>query len=174
MANKNWTTGRRRDADVIAALERIASAVGSGETWSLNIHVLQGQPVLINGAWGTVKDSQQLTDLLSVNEPLAWQFNATYPSVPGANLQIVRQPETLDTVTLNIADGLSAQQYIPFLTSTATEFPSFYNTIAIEKVLGKEIAEFYRARESAVLRLEGVTQKLIGDTDKYRLVDCNT
>jgi hypothetical protein len=169
MASKTWTTARRRDSEVIAALEHIAAAAGSSENWSLTIHVGQGQPVLVNGAWSTVKTTPDLAALISANEALAFQFSATFPNVSGASMQVVRAPEPFDTVTWNFQDGVSPSQYIPFLKSVTEQFLSFVNAVAIEKILGRELAEFYRAREASVLRLENVTQKLIEDTDQYRL-----
>jgi len=169
MANKAWITSRRSDADVVSAFEAIAAAIGCGDTWTLHIVVLPGQPVLVNGAWSSVKSSTPLAQLLNVNEPLAHQFNAGFPNVPGATLQLIRQPDTNDTVTLNVADGQSPEQFIPFFGITFAKFPTLFNAIAIEKLLGAELANFYRARETAVLRLEGISQKLIEDTDQYRL-----
>ena len=55
------------------------------------------------------------------------------------------------------------------LTAIQSRFAPLNRSVEIEKVLGPEMAEFYRRREEGLARLENLTQKLIVETHDYRI-----
>jgi len=71
-------------------------------------------------------------------------------------------------VTLNFPENLDAAQLLTILAATHSQFPTYARAESIDRLLGHELAEFYRARESGLLRLETLNQTLTEDTDKYR------
>jgi hypothetical protein len=54
------------------------------------------------------------------------------------------------------------------LKAVHNRFTRFNRTTALDKALGPELAEFYRRREEGLLRLEGLTQKLVEENESYR------
>ncbi|MBE7558430.1 hypothetical protein HS125_05605 [bacterium] len=162
-APQKYKTHRLRDGRIIDALKAIAaefpnskstlqlSFAGKSLTWS----VLQTEDhediVYIREAESALVESATLT----IHEPLQ------------SSIRIGRL-DAVDEVTLNIGEKVSNRDSIRLLSIAAMHFPPYERTEALDKLLGNELAEFYRKRDEALLRLESMTQKLIEENESYR------
>jgi hypothetical protein len=171
MAQIPIRTARKRDADVIEAFQRIDSTVGGqGNNWSLTVFIgaQSGNPQ-INGPWEAVKEQPGVQSLLKENGSLAGFFNASFPGMPSLSITLVRNfADNFDLVTAHIPDNQPAPIITSLMKRLETEFPTFASGAVVEQLLGKEFADFYRARDLSVGRIENSLTKLIEDADVYR------
>ena len=86
----------------------------------------------------------------------------------------VTRGEILDTITVNYnTAGVNASQVHPaqlmkWTQQVQKEFPQHGRDAKLDKLLGDELAEFYRKREEALCRLEGANQELFENLAKQK------
>jgi len=171
MAHIPIRTARRRDADVIEAFQRINASVGGGEgNWSLSVFIgPDGGNPQITGAWEAVKNLPALQALIDANGALASHITANFPGMHGLSISLTRNlSENFDAVSAQVPENQAAPLITSLMKCLASGFPSYVSGDAIEKILGKDLADFYRARDESVTRIENTLAKLIEDTHGYR------
>lgn len=167
MANNNWESFRKRDADVISSFEKIAEVMGWQASAKLSIQVAEGHnlrlEVNLSGA-RTNSDLSKLLDMGSASAHLL-SLQAGHPSI-----QIRRTKDrSMDSVTVHFEDSMAIPKLLDLLSTIEKELPRVNAAESIEKILGPEVAQFYRVRDAALIKLESTAQKLIEETASYRL-----
>jgi len=171
MAQITIKTARRRDADVIDAFLQINGSVdGQTNSWNLQAFIgPQGGNPQINGTWDAVKELPALKALLGANGSLALHLSASFPGLAGLHISLVRNlAEYVDTVQASIPENQQAPMITSVMKAIESGFPSYATGDAIEKILGKDLADFYRARDESTTRIENTLSRLIEDADGYR------
>lgn len=140
----------------------------SGASATLYGQIAERHQLQFNVPIATVRKDPTVTALIALNGAFAFNLGVRLDSL-NAHVSIQRlQNQSTDKVRFEFPDGMSADSLLQLLPAVSKEFPSFVQAEVVEKLLGSEIAEFYRAREGALLRLESLAQKMIEDTDRYR------
>jgi hypothetical protein len=166
MASNTWQTFRKTDAELIASFRKIAATQDWGGAVSLHVQLAQGHGPAINGPFETVIANSALKDLVGLGGALAWRMTLTLHQ---QSIQIERPIDrNIDIVGLNFPDQLQPEKLVRLLSVTHAELPTYARVESIDRLLGDELAEFYRAREAGLLKLEGLTQNLAHDTAAYR------
>lgn len=166
MANNTWESLRKRDADVLASFERIAQAL-SPSIARLDIRIAEGHNPTISIALTEARSNNHVAALCQLNGSIATWLNLNMD--PRGSITVQRPKDrATDHITMHFQDQLPIEQLLPLLDIAVSEFPHLTRADSIERILGPDIAKFYNARDIALVRLEGVTQKLIEDTDTYR------
>ncbi|WP_447599974.1 hypothetical protein [Nitrospira sp. Nam80] len=79
----------------------------------------------------------------------------------------IQRQEPFDQVSIHFQDDEPAK-YASFIAAVYTELQAIDSKESIERILGSEVAEFYRQREETLVRLENLSQKLIEQNEEYR------
>jgi hypothetical protein len=167
MAENSWETFRQTDADVITAFTAISREGKWEQTqFRLAISIAHGHGPDINVPLEEVPQQHQILALLAVGGSVAHRITL---GCGRSTLYVHRPPNaTTDKVGINFPDNLDPAQLISILAAVHSHFPTYARVQSIDRLLGDELAAFYRARESGLLRLETLNQKLTEDTDQYR------
>ena len=107
------------------------------------------------------------TFVITSETSLAWQVQITVPTLSNASIAIIRQPGS-DLAQISINNELDRNKAIAFISSCKENLRAYERTLKLDSLLGDELAEFYRKREDALIRLESLSQKLIEQNEAYR------
>lgn len=167
MAKREWDTPRKSDEAVLSSFERVIAAIGGSTASQLQIYVADGHPGS-NVTVSSARTEPQIAKLLSADSAVASKFQLNLGK-PFGTLQIERQRNrTSDLLTLTISDSAATENAIQSSVEILREFPQAPNLQMVESVLGTQLADFYSTREVGLLRLEGLAQKIIEETERYR------
>jgi hypothetical protein len=164
--NNEWETFRLRDADVLQRFREIASEFGAPNA-QLHIRLAEGHNATIEGSLSQAEQDPRVTALTGVNEPVAYHLQFTPEG--GSVIAVIRPKDrATDLVRVTLNQNWDATQILRLLPLVREKFPHLNRADSIERILGPDIAQFYRAREVGLARLEQVAQDLIEKTDEYR------
>jgi len=166
MGATSYWTFRTADRDIIKALVSVSETL-SQANGKLTINIAQKYPQTLECTLAEAAENEQIKELISLGESVFWQVQVHFPQLKNASV-IVRREDTHHEVTLNFNDQLSREVLVPMIAATRKHFPAYERTEATDKLLGDELAEFYRKREAGLLRLEGLTQRLTEENEEYR------
>ena len=120
----------------------------------------QGTP--LNQSFANLLTNEELSQIITDNGFIVKTFELNFGN---HTLTIQRTPTT---------DEVGFQGQIPFI--NAAKFMAtiqkhiipYARNESIDKLIGDELAEFYRKREEGLCRLEGLSQKIITENEEYR------
>lgn len=101
------------------------------------------------------------------NRSLIWSVNLEIGQFLSAQV-IVERSNGFDQARVIFQANSDQFQVARLLDVTQKHLRPFVRTPELDTLLGTELADFYAKREEALLRLEGVSQKLIEQNEAYR------
>jgi hypothetical protein len=107
--------------------------------------------------------------ILDSEATLFFRLSVSFPASNGQVSVSVKREGGHDTVTVNFnTNDFSPTVAAKILAAAHKHLRAYDRTESIDKFLGDELAEFYRKREAALLKLEQITQNLINQNTEYR------
>jgi hypothetical protein len=165
-ANSEWETFRLRDAEILQKFKEIAKAFNPDAT--LHVRIAEGHNLAIDTSLSAADSDPRIQALLAPNEPVAHVLQLNVDAQTHVILTRLKD-RSLDTVRLQFVSNWDPVQLLRLLPLAREQFPHVNRAESIDRILGPEIAQFYQARDAALMKLEDVAQSLISQTDKYRL-----
>lgn len=165
MANQTFEAIRLSDEQTFAAFAQIAKAMA---TDGATVHV-----TLAERHHGFEVPLSKITEHAAVKELLlgesasASHLSLSLPNINGGSVQVVRQPKSVQ-VAVQFSDQLDHTTAAKLINQSHRHLSGYDQAESVRRVLGDEIAEGYARREVALLRLEGLAQKLIEQNENYR------
>jgi hypothetical protein len=163
-----WQTFRKSDANVITSFEQMTAMLDT--TAQLQIRLAENLQQMLGRQLVGAVAQPLVAELVKAEQSLAFHL-AIILQLDGVsfNVQIRRYPkQATDAVHIDYPDQVAQELVLKVLIAAGNEFPTYARAESIDRLLGDDLAEFYRAREAGLLRLETLNQKLIEDTDAYR------
>lgn len=156
MADAKYHIFKLSDQRVVEALQAIASEAGVPTSAKITVSLLAGN---IDATLTQIQDNPEYQELAAANAALSQQISLN--SYAQGYIAVTRQA-THDEATIRFVEQhVNSAFAVKFLTAVARHLPTYGRTEATDKVLGEELAEFYRRREQGLLQLEGFTQNLL-------------
>src|SRR5215204_5848114 len=160
MPHQSYPTLRLTDREVIERFQHVMAALGmSGEgvTISARIEGLPDQQADLL----TLESHAYFKSVLGREGSFFARLRITFsPQKHGAWVEVIRQAEGGDQVNFNYEEQFGPDRTVGLIAELHKQFPTL-ERFAVEKFLGKEGAHFYRHRESTLVRLEQLAEKLI-------------
>lgn len=164
MADTKYQTFKLSDRRVVEAMLAVAHDVELPASTKISVSIT-GAPNL-ELPLQEIQDSPQYQALTSADAALAHQI--ALHGYPQGHLIISRQA-TYDEASVRLQEQhVNADFAIKFLASIGKHLPTYGRTEATDKVLGDELAEFYRRREQGLIQLEAFSQELIERNTEFR------
>jgi hypothetical protein len=164
MAEHAFQTFPQSDQQLIEALQKIASELGVLDSAEIKVDITDKHSIPL--AAKDANQSPKLKPMLEQNEPLA--FRCTLHKMPHWNVTVTRQLTGSDKIAVFLGDQMDPTEAARIVSSIHVVFPTYGRTEALDRLLGDELAEFYRKREEGLTRLEGLSQKLVEQNEAYR------
>lgn len=164
MADTKYQTFKLPDRKVVEAILAVAQDVGIRDSSKITISI--GGATNLDLTPNQIQDDTQFKALASADAALASRFHLH--GYQQGNLVITREAACDQLAVSWQQPHVTTDFAIKFLASVAKHFPIYGRTEATDKVLGEELAEFYRRREQGLVRLETFSQDLIERNSKYR------
>jgi len=114
-----------------------------------------------------VEEETRLQEVLALNTALCNRFVLKFPSEKGVMVTLDREAY-FDRFRVILPQNAEPSIALPLITAATSLFTVYQRTEAMDKLLGDELAEFYRQREKGLCQLEGLSQKLIEQNEAYR------
>ena len=163
MAQRQFRVFKTSDKDVIETFLKIAEDIHLSGTITLTI-AQEYPPVSVPlDQFMTKEDVRQILD---TDSSLYWRIQLVL--MPPKLSILVERQEVSDQATISFPNDLDPLTAAKLLTAVQQQLQIYERTESTDKLLGNELAEFYRRREQGLLKLEGIAEKLIKDTEKYR------
>jgi hypothetical protein len=169
MAKQEWEIERERDADLIARMKRLS--VASGNPNGLVYHYQLGSGYnQLQVPFDQVESDPTLKKVLAFDAALIWKSVLQFPQL-GCALSVERPPtSSMDTLIFDFPNHMEAGAAAKIIGEVYTHYPRYSRMDAAEKYLGKEVSEFFRAREISLTKLETIARDVVENTEKYRAV----
>lgn len=164
MGNRTFRIFKVQDKELIDSLRQIATDCNALQNAPVNCYLGQNS--------GHIKTNfssldEDLQTILSVESTILCKITATFPHLDNSSITIERQDGS-DLATINFNDQTPPVQIVPLIAAAQKHLRTYERTENIDKLLGDELAEFYRRREQGLLRLEELADKLILRNEEYR------
>ena len=168
MATSNFKAFKQSDEELLKSLAEIAKELDDPQA-HIKIKLIQHRHKgIIPVAIVDIATNEIVQQLIKSNSALANQMELHFPSFDHASIIIARE-QASDNVNVNINDQTDDHTTIRLISAAHRRFRAYERTESTDKILGDELAEFYRKREEALLRLEHLTQSLIDQNEQYRI-----
>lgn len=166
MAQFEWTTFRRTDADVIKSFDVLAEQLAAPITLHVRLP-FQGNYPTIDIPLSEARTHATARLLIESQEVMAYVLIAKIAN--GLSLELTRvNDRATDLAKLHFRDDFDSQRLIHSLASIKAQFPTFDRTESVDRILGPDIANFYNTRDVALTRLERLAESVIEKTEEYR------
>ena len=169
-ADTTFPSPTSSDAEIIASLETIAKEMGQDpQTCLVEIRIMNGSNLDPSFPLSEIQ-TQSFVEHAQQHDGVSWERVTIHFQVLNLHLSVTRNwTEGDDHIqiryTSDPSDPVDVRQSIVVIQK---QFTPRYRSVEIEKVLGPEMAEFYRRREEGLSRLEELTRNLVTDTHRYR------
>lgn len=156
------------DSKIVKSLKAIAAECEAPGEARLTFSLVDGMNINIIAQLEDIDKNESLNQILKAKAGIINTTTLALPNLHNSSIQ-VKRGETSDIVTVNISTQHTDEESVAkLLVSAQKHFRAYVRTESTDKLLGDELAEFYRRREEGLLRLEELSQKLIEDNEKYR------
>ena len=170
-ANRTFRSPTSSDAKILNAFEEIAKELGQDlALCQVTVTVAKNSgpvpPFTLIGI-----ERQSLAQFAKQHEDASWDAVRIICEPLNLNVQLNRKREEGDD-EIFMSFGQDPEDPVEVsrtFTTIQRHFVPLNRAATIEKVLGPEMAEFYRLREEGLSRLESLTQKIVTETHAYRL-----
>jgi hypothetical protein len=166
LANVEFRAFKQSDKDLICALRKIADEIPDPQA-RIHISLAQQHNKRIESILSDVEENESIQLLISSDTALSWQVQVVFPSLQNASIVVLREAGS-DKVTVNINNDAEQLPSIKLMSAAHKHLKAYERTESLDKLLGDELAEFYRKREEGVVRLEALNQKLTEQNEEYR------
>ena len=173
MANqpRTFRVFRSTDRQVVAAFKAIAEETELPDP-QVNVRLAEGSEAT-SGAHNLQSVESDLASVFELETSVIgqWSMSATLP--PRNNQQrsisiLVVRFDTADEVRITPSGSGNFDIAARVVASAQRHFQAYERTESTDQLLGNELAEFYRKREAALLRLEQTNQHLIEQQQTYQ------
>lgn len=166
MATVEFRAFKQSDAELIEAFSRISEEVDEPQA-RLIVYIAHQHNRAIQVPLAEVAENEAIQALVNSGSALSWQVQLQFPSFQNASIVISREQGS-DGVKININNDADELLSIKLISAAHKYLRAYERTESTDKLLGDELAEFYRKREEGLLRLEELTQSLIEQNEHYR------
>lgn len=164
MPNRVFKVLRLTDEELFAGLDKVAKAMGSYPN-PIRGKFSENQRHIISVPLTEYRTNLDLKKIFEAKSRLLAEVTADFSSA-GVIFTIYRR-DPFDELHLNFPDE-EPEKRVELFTAIAKELHTIDSAAGIERLLGQELTEFYQRREEGLLRLEGLTQKIIEQNEEYR------
>lgn len=166
MGSINFRIFKQTDKNILEPLRNIAQELG--EEARATVHIRFGDLSKdISAPISSLSSDANIQSIIAAESSIASAIRVDLPALR-ANVNVVRQPAADETI-ITLPNDMDPIQAARILTVAHKHLRAYERTESLDKLLGDELAEFYRKREEALLRLEDLNQKLIEETQEYRI-----
>jgi hypothetical protein len=160
MAHSSYQILRASDRRIIEGFAAIWKALDGPDGAQYSFQILEGNVQPLAGPAAKLKSDPTLEQLVELGSTVVRSASLVLPTPQGqASVQINRQPTGYDEVRYHLPDGISVEAAMRGTGAVRKAFFGLEPTGALDQTLGPELAEFYRRREEALLRLEQMSQE---------------
>lgn len=156
---KNYLSFNNNDKNLIIGLKSFLDKLDITEYPRATVYIGEGGGRINN----TIQLDSESIKPNSTFDCISLSFNYV-----GINMSIsLTRENSLIKLSLNVTNA-NLQTASEVIETIQELFPPFIRNESFDKLLGDELAEFYRKREEGLLRLETLSQNLIEDNQTYR------
>jgi hypothetical protein len=166
LATVEFRAFKQSDAKLIEAFSKIAEEMNEAQA-KLIVHLAHQHNRTIKVALPIAIEDEAIKSLINSGSALSWQVQVQFPSFQNASIVVSREQGS-DGVKVNIGNDADQLLSIKFISAAHQYLKAYERTESTDKLLGDELAEFYRKREQGLIRLEELTQNLIDQNERYR------
>ncbi|MFA6174698.1 MAG: hypothetical protein WC701_13600 [Kiritimatiellales bacterium] len=165
---RNYETFRLSDKHLLDALTAIASGLAATNA-EIAIRFDEQHGQLIRGALAGIGDNADIQQILRSNASLMGLVTLSINNTPynGCTLRVKRSGST-DSVTIDLRNDLPISHALKFAALVQEQLKPFERDESFDKLLGNELAEFYRKREQGLVKLEELAQRIVEKNEEYR------
>jgi len=168
LANKKFHIFKLSDKKLVSALKNIATNVCDEiQNVNLTFFLAENHSQPISTSLEQINKNETIQEIISQNSTLLWRVVTKFPKVGNASI-IVQRQECADEATIDFPNDIGIDMIVPLIAAAHKELKAYERTESTDKLLGNELAEFYRRREQGLLRLEELTQDLIQQNIEFR------
>ncbi len=164
MGERKFRIFKVPDKELSDSLKNIAVECNASENVKLSYYLGQKGPQFQTDF---TKIEQPLQDILSSESTIFCKISATFSNLNNSSVTIEREDGS-DQATINFNDQITPTQSASLVAAAQKHLRTYERTESLDKLLGDELAEFYRRREQGLLRLEELADKLILRNEEYR------
>lgn len=161
-----YSTFQLSDAALLSAFNSIAITLGA-RTSPITIKLLDrefAQHIVL--PISDLETREEIQEILKIDLCLIGTITLSV-NTQGSSVTLQRA-ETVDNVTITPRKDLPFPEAVKLISAVQKQLRPFVRDESFDKLLGDELAEFYRKREQALLRLENVLQANIERNEEYR------
>lgn len=168
MGSTSFQIFKVSDSELFKSLKSFAEAELVDDLNDLNVSLgfEDEQSTQLTLQLNQLEENEAIKNILEAQSAIVHYVSLPLSSL-GGNLRIERK-QGLDNIVIDFDNNTNINSLIKLLTVPHKYFRTYVRTESIDKLLGDELAEFYRKREEALLRLEDLTQNLIQQNEDYR------
>jgi hypothetical protein len=163
---KEYSTAKQRDPVIIdkfIAIAKVLNLSPSTTKLTINIDDQHATPVDVSAVDKDATVASIRAADSSVCSAITFQMGGAYGSIKYENSM------SSGIIKPALGNNLDIPSAYKIMNEVQRQFPPFERTEATDKLLGDELAEFYRKREAALMRLEEIEQKSLEQINNYRL-----
>ena len=150
-------------------LDALLSIVKTSETkgGNLNLRVDEQQGQTISCPVDQITTNADIASIRSLNATIIGNVNLSL-GAPYNSSVVIGRVGVSDTVTINIRNELTIPLAGRLVQIVQASLKPYERDESFDKLLGSELAEFYRKREQGLVRLEELGQRIIEQNEHYR------
>lgn len=167
MANQEFRIFKVSDQQLINAFLSIAQVCGASDNAKILLNIAKEYSKPIEAQLKEVNSNPTIQKILAAEAALIWQAQISFQNNWNASIRVTRE-EGSDTAKINFPNDLDSTLAILLISEARKHLQAYERTESIDKLLGNELAEFYRRREQGLLRLEELNQNLIQRNEEHR------
>ena len=173
MATKTFRLFKINDKEAVDIFESILKEIN----WPFNfIFKIENGLTEINCKSANLNENEQLQNILKLNFQILRQIVCNHTkqiSNNGYTISICfqRNDKDFDTFSVTFPDhnsNLNNIDAVKIIAAIQNNIKNYHAEENISKILGPELETFYAKREEGLIRLEGLSQKLIENNEAYR------
>jgi len=168
MATEKFKIFRLTDQQAIDAIQKISDEYGDATHTSLTLKLANDHQNPIKGQLDEITEDDDYISISSCDSALFQMIDAKFTKQKTLSLTIRRETD-VDEATISFPNESPIAEASKFLGLTHSHLKAYARMESIDKLLGDELSEFYRKRESALLNLEEISQNLIKNNQEFAL-----
>lgn len=164
MSNIQKNIFKIKDKELIERLDKVACEFNIMDNVNYQISILPGQ-VLCSGPHKIINQDPDLQKIFDCDGCMLASVNVSI----GKDISFhVKRNDFNDTINIHTSDSSQRADNIKAICLVNQNFEMYERTEAFDKLLGDELAEFYRKREQALTKLEELSHQIIKKNEDYR------
>lgn len=167
MAERSFLIFKESDASILKALKKICLDCGANENTDFIFEPAESYARPLRLKLNELDENESLLSILKINSTIFHRLIVNFAHLDGASIEIKRE-DISDKAKIFFNDQSKFDNSVALLSAANKHLNIYARTQSIDKLLGNELAEFYRKREEGLLRLEALSQKLIEQNEEYR------